>query len=113
MEIFTIRRLAARISEAEANITRMFLPGTQPEARPIRLKTYNGDARSLIADYRFISQGFQEFTLRGIAGECALYFPRVYPHIPDLNATIAELFDLDISAGLIYEVHPDIRNNFV
>jgi hypothetical protein len=110
MELFTIRRVADRIAAAERHLageplTADMLPGPE-SADPLR--HFSGDARPLISDYRFIVEGYSQFTRRGIAAECALYFERIYPDIADMGALVGELIGRDLAAGRIEEVRPGV-----
>ncbi|MFP4033130.1 MAG: hypothetical protein ACLFRG_07150 [Desulfococcaceae bacterium] len=108
MELFTIRRVAERIAAAERHLS-----GEPPslemasEAVP-PLRHYSGDPRMLTADYRFLAEGYAEFSRRGLTAECALYFERIYPEIEDLDALVGELIGRDLAEGRIEEVRPGV-----
>lgn len=105
LEVMTIQRLAARIRKAESRL------------RQIPSQTGPGDDRKneageggpeLIHDYRFILDGFEAFTLKGIVRECERYFPKIYPKVKDPAAVVIELFQRDIRSGAIEETRPGI-----
>lgn len=103
MEIYAIRRLAARIEKAEQNLLSPVLTRRHQKEPPIRLKSYPRDARMLIKDFRFLCQGFEAITMKGITEECDLYFSKTYPDIPDMAATVEELIDLDVALGRLVQ----------
>lgn len=110
MELFTIRRVAERIAAAERHLAGEplsieMLPGPASSAP---LRHFSGDARLLTSDYRFIAEGFSEFTRRGLTAECALYFERIYPGIEDIDALVGELIGRDLAGGRIEEVRPGV-----
>ena len=92
LEVFSIQRIARRVKAART---------TALTNGPVRLKTYRGDAGRLATDYGFVRDGFSEITLEEMIAECAGYFAKVYPDLPDLRATITELFQRDIEQGVI------------
>ncbi len=98
MEVMTIRRMARRIHAAETRLVQIDFPEPDAAAGPA-LQTYAGDTRGLVEDYHVIRDGYEEFTLKGLTEECGYYFPKVYPDMADLAATVTELFQRDIAAG--------------
>jgi hypothetical protein len=108
MELFAIRRVAERIAAAERHLAgeAHFLEMIG-EAAPA-LRHFSGDARLLTADYRFLAEGYAEFSRRGLTAECALYFERIYPEIQDLDALVGELIGRDLAEGRIEEVRPGV-----
>lgn len=110
MELFTIRRVAERISAAERHLAgepfALEMPTDPASSAPLR--HFSGDARMLTADFRFLAEGYSEFSRRGLAAECALYFERIYPGIADMDALAGELIGRDLAEGRIEEIRPGV-----
>ncbi len=106
MELFTIRRVAERIAAAERHLAGE--PQALEMTSPPPLRHFSGDARALTADYRFLAEGYAEFSRRGLTAECALYFERIYPEVEDLDALVGELIGRDLAAGRIEEARPGV-----
>jgi len=105
LEVMTIQRLAARIRRAESVLG---LPANRIPESSHRPRNAGSDASELETDYRFILDGFDRFTLKGVIRECNRYFPKVYPEIQDTAAIISELFQRDIRSGRIQETRSGI-----
>jgi len=112
MEIMTMQRLARRIRTAEYTLLHPAIPGAQSSS-PVFLKTFSGNTAGLISDFRFISQGFSEFSLKEITEECDLYFSKIYPDIRDMAETVAELVTRDVQIGLLEKSRPDVFRHSV
>ncbi|PID73298.1 MAG: hypothetical protein CSB33_04375 [Desulfobacterales bacterium] len=110
MDVYTIRRVSSRIDEAEQHLRRRALPRRSRKPRPAgpRFSSYKGDTRSLVADYRFLQQGFEEFSLAGMIAECRLYLPKIYITLTDLDAVVTELFQREIERNRIREIRPGV-----
>lgn len=107
LEVFSIQRITERLRTAREDRDRNDASGFS-RYRPSEMKTYKGNTRSLLSDYRFLCKGFEEFTLQDIIGECSAYFKKIYPDIPDIKAAVTELFDRDLRMGLIREIRPGV-----
>jgi hypothetical protein len=101
LELMVIQRLAARIRKAEARLNLISQHIGEPEAGKTDPEGSRADLRS---DYRFILDGFEAFTLKGIIRECGRYFPKIYPEVEDPAAVVSELFRRDIDSGAIEEI---------
>lgn len=120
MDVYTIRRLAARIEVAERNLAmRLTAPSRRKGSNRTPERPSGDDAAAALparpaipdgmaADYRFLQEAFEEFSLDGMIEECRLYFPRIYPDIADLRGPVAELFRREIAAGRIRELRPGV-----
>jgi len=89
MEVFSIRRLISRNRATDD-------------------ASVSEDARNLISDYRFLCNGFAEFTLEEVVEECSPYLEKIYPDTEDMAAIITAIFNSDIDLGLIEEIRPGV-----
>lgn len=96
MQVFNIRRITKRLGADGDGQT------------PYQLKTYKGDVADLIADYRFICEGFDEFTTADMIEACSPYLEKIYPDIEDMEATLIELLNKEIERGEIQEMRPGV-----
>ena len=104
IEVFSIRRITERLSTAQKDTE----PADFSRCPAAEMKTYQGDSRALLSDYRFLCRGLEEFTLQDIIEECYAYLKKIYPDIPDMKAAVAELLDTDLRMGLIREIRPGV-----
>lgn len=102
MEVFSMQRIARRVRDAESG--NFYI--THNTGSPMSMKTYQGDVHGLMADYTFIRDGFAEFGLKDLIGECRLYFEKIYPDIKSLEDAVTELFERDIQLCMIRENKP-------
>ncbi|OQX24035.1 MAG: hypothetical protein BWK80_22930 [Desulfobacteraceae bacterium IS3] len=79
MEVFQMRRITERVADARRSGKLIGIIGADNEA--IRLRTYTGDVYPLVADYRFLCQGLEEFTLQDMIEETAAYLEKTYPDL--------------------------------
>ncbi|MDM8526518.1 hypothetical protein QUF80_24340 [Desulfococcaceae bacterium HSG8] len=107
MEVFDIKRIAARVKSARVGMKAIVTENQSPERESV-METYDGDTRSLISDYSFLRQGFEVFTLRDMLEECSEYLAKTYPDITDIKAAITELFNRDVDMGMIEEIKPGV-----
>jgi len=105
MEVFQMQRITERVAAVRSS-GRLISIGTDNEA--IRLKTYTGDVYTLAADYTFLCQGLEEFTLQDMIEETAPYLEKTYPDLKNASATVRELFQRDIDLGRIKEIRPGV-----
>ncbi len=105
MEVFRMQRITERVAAARLPGN---LIGIGADNEAIRLKTYTGDVYSLVADYRFLCQGLEEFTLQDMIEETAAYLEKTYPDLKDASAAVRELFQRDVDLGRIEEIRPGV-----
>jgi hypothetical protein len=103
MEILTIRRLSRRIRSAEQHLLHNS-PENKKFSSPLMLKNRKGDSRELLSDFRFICQAYIKFSRKGIAEECDLYLPKIYPDIKDMDAIAGELIEIETASGRVVEI---------
>lgn len=102
LEVFSIQRMVARVKAASASHYQSLTDGKQHSDLPAQSET-DGD---LLADFRFLCQGFAEFSLQEIIDEAYYYLAKVYPEITDIRSTVQSLFQQDLAAGQIEKLGP-------
>jgi hypothetical protein len=109
MEVFQMQRITGRVAAVRRS-GNLIADGADNETdnETLRLKTYSGDVCALAADYAFLCQGLEEFTLQDMIEETAPYLEKIYPDLKDVSATVQELFQRDIDLGRIKETGPGL-----